>query len=353
MATLAEIAKACGTSTATVSYVLSDQGDRRRISPAMQEQIRETAKALGYQRKAEKPQEKAPRIGFFWPERNLETSISNVITGVNQALYLENAPVELSMIPFSYNSLVTQSALWAKKAYDACVIFSPNTADMEVLSQRHTKVPTVLMNRKLSGYSCVSTDYALVGRLAAEQAIAKGGEDFILVHNTIPHMGMAQRSREVHEVCRSYGIDAGLKTIYCSNSIDEAYELGLRLLLQSALPRVILCMYDTVAFGLIRALNESGVRVGEQVEVLATGTSYPGFFSRATPSITVVDLKLAEVAQRAVRLAIDHATGRIAQPTELIVPPEILYRESSPRPTPEQIQALVLRKRQALSQSRG
>ena len=161
------------------------------------------------------------------------------------------------------------------------------------------------------------------------------------------------RSREVHEVCRSYGIDAGQKTIYCSNSIDEAYELGLRLLLQSALPRVILCMYDTVAFGLIRALNESGVRVGEQVEVLATGTSYPGFFSRATPSITVVDLKLAEVAQRAVRLAIDHATGRARNPMDLTIPPEILYRESSPRPTPEQIQALVLRKRQALSKIRG
>lgn len=352
MATLADIAKKCGTSTATVSYVLSDQGEQRRISPAMQEQIRAAAKELGYERKKEAQPERAPRIGFFWPERNLETSLSNVITGVNNALYLENVPVELSIVPFSYNALITQSALWSKKAYDACVILSPNTADMEVLAQRRTKIPTVLLNRSLSGYSCVSTDYAMVGRLAAEQAIAKGGEDFILVHNSFPHMGMTRRNREIQEVCKAFGIDAGQKTMYCSNSIDEAYELGVRLLRAPSLPKVILCIYDTVAFGLIRAFNEAGVRVGEQVEVLAIGSSYPGFFARATPSITIVDMKLAEVTQRAVRLAIDHATGRISAPTEITIPPEMLYRESSPMPTLEQTQKLIERKRAFLSRGK-
>ena len=352
MATLSDIARKCGTSTATVSYVLSGQGDQRRISPAMQEQILAAAEELGYLRKKEPQPVKTPKIGFFWPERNLETSLSNVITGISNALYLENTPVELSMIPFSYNSLVTQSSLWTKKGFDACVIFSPNTADMQILAQRHTKVPSVLMNRRLDGYSSVRADYQQVGRLAAEQAIAKAGDDFILIHNSVPHMGMTQRNREIQEVCKAYGIDTGQKTIYCSNSIDEAYELGVRLLRMKTLPKVVLCIYDAVAFGLIRAFNEAGIRVGDQVEVLATGTSYPGYFARSTPSITIVDMKLAEVTQRAVRLAIDHATGRLSKPTDVIIQPEIIYRESSPMPSLEQIQALNERKRRFYQQSR-
>ena len=352
MATLSDIAKKCGTSTATVSYVLNGQGDQRRISAAMQELILAAAEELGYMRRKEPQPLKAPRIGFFWPERNLETSLSNVVTGINNALYLENTPVELSIIPFSYNSLVTQGALWTKKSFDACVIFSPNTADMQILAQRRTKVPAVLMNRHLDGYSSVGADYPEIGRLAAEQAIAKACEDFILIHNSVPHMGMTRRNREIQEVCKAYGIDAGQKTIYCSNNIDEAYELGVRLLRMKPLPKVVLCIYDTVAFGLIRAFNEAGIQVGRQIEVLATGTSYPGFFARSTPSITIVDMKLAEVTQRAVRLAIDHATGRISSPTDINIQPEIIYRESSPMPTAEQLRALTERKRKYLMQNR-
>ena len=63
-------------------------------------------------------------------------------------------------------------------------------------------------------------------------------------------------------------------------------------------------------------------------------------------------MKLAEVTQRAVRLAIDHATGRLSKPTDVIIQPEIIYRESSPMPSLEQIQALNERKRRFYQQSR-
>lgn len=344
MATLADIAKKCGTSTATVSYVLNGQGEQRRISSSMQERIRAAAEELGYRQKSVK-EKRAPRICVFWPEKNLETSLTNVITGVNTALYLENSPVELSIVPFGYNSLITQKAIWSAKFYDACIILSPNTADIETLSHRRAKIPTVLMNRSLPGYSCVTTDYIQVGRLAAEHAIAKGGEDIAVVNSNISLMGMSQRSREVYNVCSTYGIDASQKAFYCSNNIDEAYELGVRMLRMNPLPKVILCVYDTVAFGLIRAFNEAGIRVGQDVEVLATSSSYPQFFAKSTPSITVVDMKLTEVSQRATRLAIDIATGRIDRPTEIIIPPEIIYRESSPMPSMEQLQRLIERKR--------
>lgn len=349
MATLSDIAKKCSTSTATVSYVLSGQGDRRRISPEMQEKIQQAAKELGYRQRNPAEKSRPPKICLFWPDKNLETAIANVVTGVNTALLFESSPVELSIIPFGYTPLISQNALWSSKIYDAAVILSPNKADMEALTQRRTKIPTVLINRSIDGYSSVTTDYEEVGRLAAEQAIAKAGDDIALIHNSVPHVGMTLRSQAIYKVCKSYGVHIDENIFYCSNSIDEAYELGIRFLRQKKLPRAIICVYDTVAFGLIRAFNEAGVAVGKDVEVLTTGTSTPQFFARSTPSISVVDLKLTELSQRAVRLAIDLATQRVTAPTNVVIQPELIYRESSPPPSLEQRQKLIERKRKFMA----
>lgn len=52
---LKDIAEQCGTSVATVSYVLSGKGAECRISPDMQERIFDTADRLGYTRRAAPP----------------------------------------------------------------------------------------------------------------------------------------------------------------------------------------------------------------------------------------------------------------------------------------------------------
>ncbi|MBQ9250089.1 MAG: LacI family DNA-binding transcriptional regulator [Oscillospiraceae bacterium] len=345
MATLADIAKLCGTSTATVSYVLSGQGDRRRISPEMQEQVRKAAEQLHYKQRESAPKNSALKIALLWPDKNLETTIGNVISGINTALQFESTPIELSMVPFGFNSLSSHTALWSARVYDAVMILSPNVADMEILEQRHTKIPTVLINRSLEGYSGVSSDNDEVGRLSAAQAVAKAGEDIALIYNTTQHMGMNQRSRAIYQACKSYGISLDDKVFYCNNSIDEAYELGVRMLRQKMLPKLILCVYDTVAFGLIRALNEGGIQVGKEVEVLTASTSTPQFFARATPSITVVDMKIKEISQRALHLAVDLVYQRVPSPTQIVIEPELIYRESSPPPTIEQTQRLIEYKR--------
>ena len=68
MATLSEIAKKCGVSTATVSYVMSGKGEEKRISSAMQELIRSTAGELGYTRVSGAASSVQPRIAVFWPQ---------------------------------------------------------------------------------------------------------------------------------------------------------------------------------------------------------------------------------------------------------------------------------------------
>ena len=53
-----------------------------------------------------------------------------------------------------------------------------------------------------------------------------------------------------------------------------------------------------------------------------------------------MDLKVAKISQRAVRLAIDLATQRLTEPVNVVISPELIYRESSSIPSHEQIQKL-------------
>ena len=46
MVTVYDIAKSCGVSVSTVSYVLSGQGEKRRISPDTQARVRTAAAEL-------------------------------------------------------------------------------------------------------------------------------------------------------------------------------------------------------------------------------------------------------------------------------------------------------------------
>ena len=98
---------------------------------------------------------------------------------------------------------------------------------------------------------------------------------------------------------------------------------------------------------MLRALVEAGINVGEEVQLLATGTSLSSFFSRCTPPMTMVEMHLEEVSQRAMRVAVELAARRISSNTEIVLHPSIIYRTSSPAPTFAQRQVLEERRRAA------
>ena len=141
MATLSEIAEKCGVSTATVSYVMSGKGEEKRISSAMQALIQSTAEQLGYKRSSGSSAPVQPRIAVFWPQRSIETTLLSVINGINTAAYLDPIPVSISICPYESNHLADQPMLWSAKEFDAALVVSANSDDLETLRSTPTKIP--------------------------------------------------------------------------------------------------------------------------------------------------------------------------------------------------------------------
>lgn len=329
MPTIYDIAKFCNVSAATVSYVLNGRGNERRISGETQKKIQKAASVLGYS-KGRIVRTDHPIIAVYWLQRHLEMTMPSLISGINDALSAEISPVDIVINPYEQGHLSSQENLWRAGSYDAAIIVAAGTDDLDYLVNHPTQIPTVLLNRELSGYSSVTIDHIEAGELAAQQAMIKGGSDLALVLNPSALYGLNYRGEAILRICREHGVDLQGNLFYCENQIDNGYELGWEMIRKNQLHKVIICIYDMVGLGIMSALNEAGIPIGEDVQVIATSSGLSRLFARSTPPMTVVDLKMEEVSQRSVKMAIDLADGRLAGPQNIIVHPTIIYRKSCP-----------------------
>lgn len=332
MVTLLDIAKICGTSTATVSYVLSGKGLQRRISPATQERILKAAEQLGYVKADAGRAPSVPRVEIHWPTTQLEMTIPPLMNGINAAIASESLPVDVNIRFYEPGHIESQTTLWTPGDNIAAILVAAAPSDLNCLSQRKAEIPVVLLNRTLPGYSYVSIDHEEAGRMAVDHAVKRGGGDIALILTIAPLYGYSSREQSMIRACREFEVDTGDRLFYCVNQIDDGYELGWRLVREGKLHKVLVCTSDMVGLGIISALNEAGIQVGRDVELLSTSHGLSRLFARCYPPMTVVDLKMEEITQRCVRLAIDLATRRTQDTHGIIIHPAMIYRQSSPVP---------------------
>ena len=323
MATLKDIAAACDTSIATVSYVLSGRGDERRISSAMQEKVVRTAEELGYDLAAKARKSRRPAVAVYWPQRQLDTVLPAFISGLNAAMGMAPISADVIIQPYEPNHLAEQNGLWSPARAGASVIVSASAEDVEALKRRRTTYPAVLVNRRAEGYPCVTIDEDEVGQLAADYAKQTLGDDVSLVLPDRWLQGVQYRSRSVQESLDRYGVVP--RSIHtCGIEINDGYALGQRMLLEGKLPRGIICLYDAAAIGLAQALKDAGLKIGQDLELIAMSMSYTNTNSHLFHNMTVIDLRQGEGSTRAINLAIELATHAGADNRHIVVHPTLI-----------------------------
>ena len=323
MATLKDIAAACGTSIATVSYVLSGRGDERRISLAMQERVARAAEELGYDVAGRSRKNRRPTVAVYWPQRKLDSMLPSFIAGINTALGMAPITADVVIRPFEPGHLSEQSTLWTPGRIGASVIVSASAEDIETLGSRKTTYPAVLVNRSIRGYPSVSVNENEAAKLALEYVKQCAGDDMILILPDSWLLGAQYRSRYIQETCSRHAIHPRA-SYTCGIEIDDGYALGQKLLLEGELPRAIICVHDTVAIGVEQALRDAKLRPGTDVELVTFSTSYNSSNTRLYQNLTVVDLRQVEVSIRAINMAIELATHAANDARQLVVHPTLI-----------------------------
>ena len=103
-------------------------------------------------------------------------------------------------------------------------------------------------------------------------------------------------------------------------------------------PTAVFCANNFIAFGAIKALRESGLRVPDDMSVVAFDDLPEEWVSE--PFLTVARQHAYEIGHRAASLLMDHITGSQA-PTgnSVILPYELVLRRSSAAPNPDLVGA--------------
>ena len=106
---------------------------------------------------------------------------------------------------------------------------------------------------------------------------------------------------------------------------EGGYDAGLKLVQLSKIPQVLICAYDNMAIGAIRALNENGIRVPQDVSVVGFDNVFQAEY--LSPSLTSVSAEVDELTSIALDVIMKQINGEeTAQMT--VIPSKLYIRES-------------------------
>ena len=214
-------------------------------------------------------------------------------------------------------------------------IMNPLSLRPGELDPSRARVPIVLTGEREFGrlYDHITIDNVAAAHEATRHLLELG-------RRRIAAIGLDGRPRAGDTIRRRwYGFsvamhEAGLEVAarWVLPGVDHGHRDGLasvrRLLASRPRPDALFCFNDTVALGALRGLREAGVRVPDDVAVVAVDDIEEGRFS--TPSLSTIAPDKARIARLAVQLLIDRITGRrTGQGEPFEVGYQLLVREST------------------------
>jgi LacI family transcriptional regulator len=331
--TIRSVAIAAGVSMSTVSNVLS--GRHEQMAAETRERVLAAIASLNYQ-----PNHAA---------RSLVTrrtaTIGLIMSEVTNSLYPPvTVGAEEACRQAGYGLLLANAEdaeserrgvdLMRAKRVDALVVFSVSLLDADnrqLYAAQKAGMPVVAINRSLpldAPLSAVWFDHKSGGRLATQHLVDLG-------HRRIAHI--AGPTNRMTGIDRCHGYEAALLAagIPLEPALvamgDYSFTSGEHLMQQlwHKRPTAVFVAGDAMALGALRALSRLGVRVPDDLSLVAFGN--PDFVRYATPAITTVDLPVAMAGQVAVELAL----RRMQRPEEKevrMLETSLLVRETTAPP---------------------
>lgn len=309
-ATIRDVAKRAGVGVATVSRVLNNSGYAR---PETRERVHRAAAELGFV-----PSQLARGL----VSRSSET-IGLVIPDITNPFFpavtrgVEDGASEAGYTVFLCNT-DNDPALEAidvqklrERRVDG-IIFVGTTDRHDLVERLLGEIPVVVADRHVEH---ASIDSVLVDNLAGARAACSHLLD--LGHTRIAHLAGNQRTRTAQERCEGYQsalLAAGLP--YDERMVawgDFTYDSGLAmaqvLLGRSPRPTAIFAANDLIAFGAMRAAEDGGLSLPDDLSVV--GFDDIPMASVLRPGLTTIRQPAYEMGRLAITMLLERIEGRV------------------------------------------
>jgi DNA-binding LacI/PurR family transcriptional regulator len=326
--TLKAVAQYLGLTPGTVSAVLNDSPSARSIPQETKNRIRAAAQELNYRPNffaRTLRNKRTYTIGVIAEEIG-DSYSSPIISGIEQ--YLRQREYFFLTVVHRHDPalLSRYSQLLSERGVEGIITVDTTVHEAPML-------PTVAIagHKKLKGVTNIVLDHHRAAILALNHLKDLHHERIAFMKGNPISSDAADRWNAIGQVAAQTGIQIDPDLTVQIDADDPTPKLGYpftkQLLARNKPFTAIFAYNDISAIGAIRALQEQGLRVPQDVSVLGFD-DIPGAAFH-TPSLTTVRQPLNRMGEVAAQTLLDRIEGRREYPSEIAIEPELVVREST------------------------
>lgn len=333
MATIQDVARDAGVSTATVSRVFSAP---ELVLETTRNKVMEAVNRLGYE-----PNFAAKSLRTLRTEKILVTvpDISNpffsqVIRGVEEAALAAGYSVLLGDTRHEETREEQYAAMFRRKEADGLIFLGHRLPDVlaEMVAAKGPRTPIVNGCEFRPGLA-VSSAHIDNDRAAAEVVdylYGLGHTRVGVVTGPLVSPISSDRLSGVLAAAQRHGRASALRIAIGDFSIESGVRQTGELLDEPGRPTAIFCFSDEMAMGALEAIRLRGLRCPEDVSLV--GFDDIRFAQYLHPKLTTVSQPKEQIGHEVVRLLMDILSGRATALQNVTLPHQLVIRSSTAPP---------------------
>ena len=300
MATIKEIAEIVGVSSAAVSRVLNyDEGIS--VSEETREAIFATAEKIGYKKKVIYPKIENVALLYFTDNedeledvfyRGVREEVIKQAKKMNIRLQIYDRRDGMSVIPRDLNAFIAVGWLTRKEInqlYKICPrgVFIGTSPDEKLFDA---------VRPNMDSFVTQMVDYF----------VEKGHKKIGFIGGSDRNIDTGKPSMNIREwsfrqsVAYYHCLEEEYILISEKFTVDEGYRMGKELLKKSSLPTALCIASDTLAVGVLQALNEKGIQVPEQMALFSINDV--NIAKYLSPPLTTIHIDIPCICETALDL---------------------------------------------------
>ena len=344
MVTIRDVAKESGFSSTTVSIVLNNAPLSRYIPAVTKKRIERAAQKLGYrpnQFARSLRSKRSHTVGVMVFDMT-DPFCTLILRGIENTLYQASYLPILTDVHNEGSRFERYLEMLLDRRIEGLIVIANWLfLDINLLADlEKSSIPTAMIGCELKNdsMSSVIVDNEVGGQLALEHLYSLGHRKIAFIRGPKGLTDSSPRWRGIRNFVKQSGLEIDSHLVLDLpesrdplSSFESGYKLTEDLIRQKRSFTALLAFDDMSAFGAIRALSKSGIRVPEQCSVIgfddvATSAIY-------TPSLTTVRQPMEAMGASAVGIVVDGINAVLEKremgATHRKVTPELVMREST------------------------